>query len=362
MSYKPAITSMSLGRAWLHELPPKIAAARDFAGIEVFYEDLEYLARSLHDGLSDKAILEAAQEFRRLCDAQDLEIIALQPFMHYEGLLDRDEHQRRIERLQLWFRIAQILRTDTIQVPSNFLREGVTGDRETIISDFQEIADLGLKETPPIRFAYENLCWGTFINKWHQLWEIVAVVNRPNFGICLDTFHVAGGEWADPSSEDGRIKDSDAVLETSLAKMVTTIDPQRVFYVQLVDGERLDSPLKPGHPFWVDGQPARMSWSRNARVFAFEERGYMPVMKVLKAFVDPPPHGLGYTGWISLELFSRTMAESGDDIPIQHAQRAWKSWNRVVEVMGWGKMKKSGSDYCVPTRSNENGDGICSYR
>ncbi|KIX96434.1 uncharacterized protein Z520_07700 [Fonsecaea multimorphosa CBS 102226] len=338
MSYKPAITSMSLGRAWVHQLAPKIAAARGFAGIEVFYEDLEYHARSLPGGLSDQTLLETAREFRTLCDEQGLTIIALQPFLHYEGLLDREEHGRRIEKLHLWFQIARILGTDTIQVPSNFLpADVITDDLETVVSDLRKIADLGLQQTPtPIRFAYENICWGTFVNKWEQLWQIVATVDRPNFGMCLDTFHIAGGEWADPAREDGRVNDhADKLLQRSLDKMVRTIDSSKIFYVQLVDGERLESPLTPGHPFWVDGQPARMSWSRNARVFAFEERGYMPVLKVLRALVDPPPRGLGYKGWISLELFSRTMAESGDQVPFEHAQRGLNSWNRVVQAMGW---------------------------
>lgn len=338
MSYKAAITSMSLGRAWAHQLPPKIAAARGFAGIEVFYEDLEYHAQSLDGGLSNQTLLDAAREFKRLCDEEDLKIIALQPFLHYEGLLDREEHERRVEKLHFWFEIARILDTNTIQVPSNFLAPAViTNDLETIVSDLRKMADLGLRQTPsPIRFAYENICWGTFVNKWEQLWQIVAMVDRPNFGMCLDTFHIAGGEWADPASEDGKVSDdADVVLQKSLDRMVRTIDPAKIFYVQLVDGERLESPLRPGHPFWVDGQSARMSWSRNARVFAFEERGYMPVIKVLKAFVDPPPRGLGYKGWVSLELFSRTMAESGDQVPMVHARRGLESWNRVVQAMGW---------------------------
>jgi len=48
MSYKPAIASMSLGRAWVHNLPYKLdqAKANNLTGIEIFFEDLEYLARS----------------------------------------------------------------------------------------------------------------------------------------------------------------------------------------------------------------------------------------------------------------------------------------------------------------------------
>lgn len=46
MPCRPAISSQSLGRAWEHTLYPKIKAASEagFEGIEIFYEDLAYLA------------------------------------------------------------------------------------------------------------------------------------------------------------------------------------------------------------------------------------------------------------------------------------------------------------------------------
>lgn len=77
----------------------------------------------------------------------------------------------------------------------------------------------------------------------------------------------------------------------------------KVFYVQIVDAERLDNPLLDGHEYHVASQPPRMSWSRNCRLFAFEtERGgYLPVVDIAKIIFQR----LGYDGWMSLELFSR---------------------------------------------------------
>src|SRR6187402_3022260 len=99
MSYKPAISSMSLGRAWVHKLSYKLdqAQANNITGIEIFFEDLEYLAReesgiSADELPSPEAQIHAAKSIRKLCDERNLEVIGLQPFMHYEGLLDRDEH------------------------------------------------------------------------------------------------------------------------------------------------------------------------------------------------------------------------------------------------------------------------------
>jgi 4-hydroxyphenylpyruvate dioxygenase len=329
---------MSLGRAWVHELPQKLdqAAKQHYAGIEVFYEDLEHAAKSLPGGLTTTNLLIAACEVRRLCDAGGLEIICLQPFLFYEGLRDRTEHTARIEKLQVWFRIARELGTDIIQIPSNFMPAAeITGDFDVIVADMREVADLGLQQDPVVRFVYEPLCWGTYVDTWEDAWNIVAAVDRPNFGICLDTFNIAGREWADPANPDGKItgKDVDEALRRSLEKLKRTVDVKKVFYIQVVDAEKMRYPLVPGHAFYAEGQPPRMSWSRNARLFPFEG-GYLPVLEVLKAITDAED-GLGYKGWISLELFSRTMADPSPSCAAEHARRGMESWKKLVQAMNW---------------------------
>jgi 4-hydroxyphenylpyruvate dioxygenase len=161
-------------------------------------------------------------------------------------------------------------------------------------------------------------------------------VDRPNFGICLDTFNIAGSVWADPASvttADGKTANADAALQATLAKMLEVVDVDKVFYVQIVDAERMRHPLVPGHAFYVAGQPARMSWSRNARLFAFEEGGYLPVLPITKTILD----GLGYRGWVSMELFSRTMADPDPSVPAEHARRAGQAWKKLQrEISTWG--------------------------
>ena len=215
------------------------------------------------------------------------------------------------------------------------MTEGVTGDIEVVARDLREIADLGAKENPPYKFAYENLCWGTFNDTWEKAWGVVEAVGRDNFGMCLDTFNVAGREWADPASPTGRVENANVVLKKSMRRMVRTIDVRKVFYVQAADAERLASPLDGRHAFHVEGQKPRMSWSRNCRLFLCEEKdGYLPVVEVLKAICDEV-EGLGYKGWISMELFNRSLLDERDDVPREHAERAMESWRRVVKVMGW---------------------------
>jgi 4-hydroxyphenylpyruvate dioxygenase len=154
--------------------------------------------------------------------------------------------------------------------------------------------------------------------------------------MCLDTFNIAGREWADPASSSGKVENADEVFGESMRRMVKEIDVRKVFYVQVVDAERLTRPLDRTHPFHVDGQKPRMSWSRNCRLFLCEgERGgYLPVFDVLRAICDEKD-GLGYKGWISFELFNRSLTEEGSNVPIEHADRAVKSWGRIVKAMGW---------------------------
>ena len=323
---------MSLGRAWVHALPEKLARASEAAykAVDIIYEDLEYAANS-HGEASPENLLVGAGEVRKLCNAHSLTIVGLQPFLFYEGLTDRSEHAKKIEKLKLWFQLVKALGTDIIQIPTNFLTENITGDMEFIVQDMVEVADLGQQENPPVRFAYENLAWGTYIDTWDRMWEIVRRVDRPNFGCCLDTFNIAGRIWADPASITGTTPNAASDLKQSIERLVRTVDVRKVFYVQVVDAERMQSPLIEGHPFHVEGQPARMSWSRSARLFLYEQErgGYLPVVDVARAILKD----LGYNGWVSMELFSRTMSDPDQTVPFTHAQRGITSWNKLCQEL-----------------------------
>ncbi|KAH7336293.1 xylose isomerase-like protein [Rhexocercosporidium sp. MPI-PUGE-AT-0058] len=340
MSYKPAIASMSLGRAWVHKLPYKLdqAQANNLTGVEIFFEDLEYLAReesgiSSNEAPSPEAQLHAAETIRKLCDDRELEIIGLQPFMHYEGLLDREEHARRIEKMKLWFKIAKILGTDVIQIPASFLgTDQITGHLDVVVGDLRKVADMGLRESPVIKFAYEDLCWSTYFDTWQKGWDLVERVDRPNFGMCLDTYNISGRVYGDPASPTGKTPNAENDMKASLEELVKRVDVKKIFYIQVVDAEKMRDPLVEGHAFYAADQPARMSWSRNARLFAFEEAGYLPVLDVTRAIIE----GLGYKGWVSMELFSRTMNEPGDEVPKAHARRAREAWEKLErEMSNW---------------------------
>jgi 4-hydroxyphenylpyruvate dioxygenase len=192
MSLKLGILSLSVGRALVHTLERKFDALHkaNFSGVELFFEDLEVIAASLPGGLNDENRVEAARKIRSIADAYSLEIIDLQPLLFFGGLIDRDAHAKQIQKLTLWFQLVKILGTNLIHVPSNFQTEGITNDRRSLVADLQQIADMGMAQDPPVKFVYEAMAWGRFIETWEQAWEVVHAVDRPNFGICLDTFQV----------------------------------------------------------------------------------------------------------------------------------------------------------------------------
>ncbi|KAF7855998.1 hypothetical protein EAF04_009954 [Stromatinia cepivora] len=278
--------------------------------------------------------IHAAQYIRSLSSYYALPIIACGPFFCEEGLLSPSARKSKLQDLQLWFQVCRILGTDIIQIPSTFSSASAnTPSLSQMISDHREIVDLGTAQKPPFRFVFENLCFGTYIDTWSGAWEIVKGVDRDNFGLCLDTFNIAGREFADPASPTGTVPNAQVTFKQSMEKMVQTIDLKKVFYIQVVDAERLVIPLLEGHEFYSEGMKALMSWSRNCRLFlgGQDRGGYLPVMDVVKAICN----GLGYRGWVSFELFNRSLVEKGDHVPMEHAERAARSWEYVCGEMGW---------------------------
>jgi 4-hydroxyphenylpyruvate dioxygenase len=128
-----AIASMSLGRAWVHDLEGKLDAAGQagYHGIEMYWEDLVYAAKRfdpLATETSHDAILKAAQWAKEICKRNDLEVLVVQPLMNYEGTLDELTHAKQIVKLRLMFKVAQILDTDLIQIPSQVSEGRISGE------------------------------------------------------------------------------------------------------------------------------------------------------------------------------------------------------------------------------------------
>lgn len=369
MSHKfiPGIASQSLGNPQYHGIHAKLeaAATAGLRSIEIFYEDIAQLAKQFHHdpnvlaprfqptpacttpGFSyqDEVLLSCSGQIRQWCfdtTPHSLEVICLQPFMHYEGLLDEGVRDGKMRKLELWIQIAKHLGTTLIQIPSNFLSEReCTGDRARIVEDLRKVAEIGAQQMPVIRFAYEALCWGTHVNTWDAAWNIVKGVDRDNFGTCLDTFNIAGRIYADPEEMTGKNGSADIDLAISLQKLRDTFSDaenlKKVFYVELCDGERLGAPLNEKHAWYNTQQPARMTWSRKARLFPFETDveeamdqgrmpGYLPVDQIFDVLLD-----VGYEGFLSFEVFSRSLNVEGEHVVWEHQKRAAKAWQRCAK-------------------------------
>ncbi|KAM0384711.1 hypothetical protein ACHAPZ_001218 [Fusarium culmorum] len=336
MAHKPSICTMSLGRCFAgHSLPHKLdmAAKYGFQGIEVFYEDLVDLSKSLPGGTTQANQVIAARTIHDLCQARSLDIICLQPFMHFGGLVDRDAQEKQFDELRHWFDLVHALDTDLILFPSSFLpAEQTTDDINVLTSDFTRAAEMGLHQQPIVRFAFEALCWGTRLSLWEESWEMVQRVDRSNFGMCLDTYNILGRIYADPAAESGKTSDCDQVTQESIKKLLTEVDVSRVFLLQVADGEKLNSPLNESHPFYNAEQPSRMSWSRNARLFYGESSygAYLPSKQLLRAIVQ----GLGFEGWLSFEVFNRRFLDTDKIVPEETAKRAAESFEKMKIDIG----------------------------
>ena len=106
---------------------------------------------------------------------------------------------------------------------------------------------------------------------------------------------------------------------------------EKVFYVQLSDGEFFDPVLDVGHRFWSEEMDCRLVWSRNARPFPHEREmgAYFPMSDVVKMALGEGQFG----GWVSFEVFDWRMREEGFEVS-EAARRGRKSWialNRVGE-------------------------------
>ena len=332
-------------------MPQKLDQAANYGfDIELFYEDLQYLAQTLPGRSTPDNQLKAASMISSMCDERGISIVCLQPFMHYEGLLDRRRHRERVEEMKFWVQLAKALDTRIISIPSSCLStHEISGDMDLIVLDLQEVADLAAPES--IQIAYESLAWGTYADTWEQAWAVVVRVDRSNFGICLDTFNMAARVYADPTSPSRRNPHAEQDMRLSLERLVQVVDPKKITYVQVVDAEWLPEPLLPGHHIYDPGQPPRMSWSRNCRLFYGEEArgGYLPVKAILKVILVD----LGFEGWISAEMFNKSLTDSSPLVPKEHAQRAALSWDKILEDFGIGVQPKQHKSAVVREASSD---------
>lgn len=302
----------SLGMHPSHTLEHKLSAisAAGFMGIELGFDDLlSFARRYLHNptisATSYDQLCIAAQKVRLLCapNNNDLTILVLQPFSNFEGYTG-EKRKEAFERAAGWKRILEALGCDMLQVGSNDDAES-SSDYATIAKDLKELADL----MAPKKIAYENWCWGAHVNTWAHVNDICKRVNQDNFGLCLDTFQTAGGEWGDPTTASGLVEGVEEERENkwfdSMRQLAITVPAEKIFVFQISDAFKPEKPLK-----------NRSEWSHGYRPNPYCG-GYLPVEDMVRAVLKT-----GFRGWFSVEVFNEK----------EHR----KEWREGLEE-GWAK-------------------------
>lgn len=297
----------------------RISARHGFSGVEVVYKDLEVYAKS-----HSLSLMAGVEVIRQLCDGLKLEILSLAPFENFEG--DNSPLDQRLQEAQRWINIARALRATYLQVPAHY-GANCSGDENVIVSDLQRLSDLGSAKEPLVSIAYEPMSWSSHISTWQSTLQVINAVDRSNFGLCLDSFHILTKLWGSPYEVSGMYPNADANLMASLASFEKDFPIHKLFYVQLSDGEKFDPVFSREHPWFVEGEAAEFTWSKHARPFPGETNlgGYLPVGAFLKACVVDK----GFKGWVSMEIFDRRMRDAAFKID-DAVTRATASWARLL--------------------------------
>lgn len=221
-------------------------AAAGFDGVEIFENDLLQFSGK-------------PQEVRTIAADLGLAIDMFQPFRDFDGSTS-EQVVRSLNRVERKFDLMEALGTHLLLVCSS-VQPDALGDTDALAEQFALLAERAGQRG--MRIAYEALAWGTQINRFSQVWEVVRKVNHPALGLTLDSFHTLA------------LRDDPAPIRQ--------IPGDRIFYVQLADAP------------WIHTDV--LTHSRHYR--CFPGQGEFDVTGFVRAVLDA-----GYTGTLSLEIFN----------------------------------------------------------
>ncbi len=239
-------------------------AIAGFDGIEIFEQDL--VTSPLSPG-----------DVRSMAADLGLGLDLYQPFRDFDGVAP-DLLKANLRRAEAKFNLMSRLGMDTILVCSNVATATIDDDglRASQLAQLAELAgDHGIK------VAYEALAWGKHVNDYEHAYRLVEMVDHPNLGTCLDSFHILSRDW------------DTAPIEK--------LNPEKIFFVQVADAPKLTMDV--------------LSWSRHYRVFPGE--GQFELAKFMGHVVRA-----GYSGPVSLEVFNDVFRQSDVDRTAVDAMRS----------------------------------------
>ncbi|KAJ7267460.1 xylose isomerase-like protein [Mycena rebaudengoi] len=434
MAPRYAIASLSLGSCAHHQLPTKIrtAARLGYDGIEMFIPDFEAFVDEVRTGglhhelfpqgtPPTEASLEVAcaKAIGALCDSLGIAIPLLQPLRGFENFASRNALgggglPAALEEAERWMKLMPHFGAPLLLVCSNFIEpedhpfapfdpevsqqpsftresEGqttppgpasspfypaLTQDQISTYLDAQVDAFRALGKVAArygVRIGYEALAWGTVVDNWEQVWDVVRRVGRENVGIIFDSFNFLANQYADPTVPTTSLRNSASCSRTRLPIPVPTSPPlpiprlqvsltkhlrpqngthaallrnltllgrtvpaHKIFFYQLADA------APPGLVVSTPRAPARMAWSRTSRLFPCEDaRGaWLPVTDVSLALVEAgypatanDTCGDADDAWWSLEVFNDSLNDRRAASVQEHAERGIVGlrmlWDRV---------------------------------
>ena len=227
-------------------------AVAGFDGIEIFEQDLVTSPLSPED-------------VRKMAADLGLTLDLYQPFRDFDSVPE-DLLAANLRRADAKFRLMSRLGMDTMLLCSN-VGTATIDDDELRAAQLSRLADLAGDHG--VKVAYEALAWGKYVNDYEHAHRLVEMVDHPNLGTCLDSFHILSRDW------------DTAPIEA--------FNPDKIFFVQVADAPKLSMDV--------------LSWSRHYRVFPGE--GQFELAKFMGHVVRA-----GYTGPVSLEVFNDVFRQS----------------------------------------------------
>ncbi len=214
-----------------------------------------------------------------------LRVTGLQVLRDFEGLSGH-LHDNKIEVAKTMLRMAVSVGAKVLLICSA-TSQHATDDRTKVVADLRKLAMLALPLG--IRIAYEALSWGRYVNVMSQAIEIVSEVDRSNFGLAVDSFHLLA---TDSNSE-----------------CLQHISSEKIFFVQLADF------------MWQETvtPEARIDTARHFRVFP-GEGVHSDQVVALTALLDQ----MGYDGDYSFEVFNDDYSQLPLAFVAQRASRSVK--------------------------------------
>ncbi|KAI1772770.1 xylose isomerase-like protein [Hypoxylon cercidicola] len=322
----------SIGHRESHTLPLKLKAIADagFDAIELSMPDIFAYGKMLNGKEPDPkdydAVVEIGKSIKAQAEEHNLKILMLQPFANFEGWPKGSrERKDAFERAEGWMRIMEAAGTDMLQVGSSDA-PGISSSIDDLAGDLAELADLCAAKG--LRIAYENWCWATQAPSWRDVWRIVEKANRPNLGLCLDTFQSAGGEWADPTTNSGLVEglsrdELEAKWKHSMDELSRTVPPGKIYLLQISDAYKMESPLEAKSN--AEGLRPRGQWSHDYRPLPYDG-GYLPVQAFLKAVLET-----GFRSYLSMEVFDSKAPEKYSDM-LEFSKKAMSSLERLLQT------------------------------